>query len=111
MAVADIGPELEALLEKHGRAEQKTVGYPLTVHFGTSILGDRQSYRCRAVSDRGEVIEGAILLDDGVIRRSTAPGMVTFYPFDPLPRGKIEAKWTWEVDGELRSLTTRFTTK
>ncbi|HLU40322.1 MAG TPA: hypothetical protein VK081_13135, partial [Planctomycetota bacterium] len=83
--VADIGPELVALLEKHGRKGQKVVGYPLTLHFGINIPGDRHSYRCTAIDARGNRIDGAILLDSGTIRRSTAPGMLTFYPFDPLP--------------------------
>ena len=110
-SVADIGPELEALLEKNGRGGQKTVGYPLTIHFGQSVQGDRTSYRCNAVDARGNRIEGAILLDSGTIRRSTAPGMVTFYPFEPLPRGKVAVNWSWEVDGQARTLQATFQTK
>ena len=110
VAVEKIGPELEALLEKHGRGGQKVVGYPLTAHFGMSILGDRLSYACSA-SVRGESIEGAILLDTGTIRQSTAPGMVTFYPFEPLPSGEVMVTWTWEVDGQPRKMSASFTTK
>lgn len=109
--VAPIGPELVALLEEHGRGKQKKVGYPLTLHFGQSIQGDRSSYRCNVVDGRGNRIEGAILLDSGKIRRSTAPGMVTFYPFDPLPHGKIDVTWSWEVDGQARTLSAPFQTK
>lgn len=109
--VADIGPELEALLEANGRKPQKVVGYPLTLHFGVNVLGDRHSYRCHVVDARGNAVAGAILLDSGTIRRSTAPGMVTFYPFEPLPRGRIEVRWTWEVDGQPRELAAGFTTK
>ena len=60
---------------------------------------------------RGNRIEGAILLDSGTIRRSTAPGMVTFYPFEPLPRGKVAVNWSWEVDGQARTLQATFQTK
>ena len=109
--VAEIGPELEALLEKHGRKGQKVVGYPLTMHFGHNVQGDRQSYRCAVVDARGNKVDGAILLDSGGIRRSTAPGMVTFYPFDPLPRGAIGVRWTWDNDGKAMDLSAGFSTK
>ncbi|MBK8979338.1 MAG: CAP domain-containing protein [Planctomycetes bacterium] len=108
--VALIGPELEALLAEHGRAGQKKVGYPLTAHFGINVIGDRQSYRC-TVTARGEKVDGALLLDSGINRRSTAPGMVTFYPFEPLPHGQIDVTWTWEIDGEVRQMSASFTTK
>ncbi|MCC6785780.1 MAG: CAP domain-containing protein [Planctomycetes bacterium] len=109
--VALIGPELEALLEKHGRGKQKVVGYPFTIHFGSMVLGDRLSYRCVAQDAKGEKIEGAILMESSTNRRASAPGMVTFYPFDPLPRGQIAVAWSWEVDGQAQSLQTRFATK
>ncbi|MEZ5965037.1 MAG: CAP domain-containing protein [Planctomycetota bacterium] len=111
VSVADIGPELVELLEKNGRKPQKVVGYPLTMHFGSNVQGDRHSYRCSVVDPRGNKVEGAILLDSGKIRRSTAPGMVTFYPFEPLPHGKINVRWTWEVDGRPNELSADFTTK
>lgn len=109
--VADIGPELEALLEKHGKAGAKVVGYPLTLHFGQDVQGDRQSYRCNVTDARGNKVEGAILADSGMIRRSTAPGMMTFYPFEPLPRGQVNVTWTWDADGKVQKLTAAFTTK
>jgi hypothetical protein len=111
VAVADIGPELEALLAKHGKAGAKVVGYPLTLHFGQDVQGDRQSYRCNVTDARGNKVEGAILMDAGTIRRSTAPGMVTFYPFEPLPRGAINATWTWDAGGQVQKLAATFTTK
>ncbi|MBI5852902.1 MAG: hypothetical protein HZB39_17975 [Planctomycetes bacterium] len=109
--VALIGPELEAFLEKNGHAKQKIVGYPFTIHFGQQVNGDRLSYRCVARSERGEPIEGAILLDAGTNRRASAPGVVTFYPFDPLPHGKIDVTWSWEQNGQPQSLQVNFTTK
>jgi hypothetical protein len=109
--VASIGPELEALLEKHGKGGRKVVGFPMTIHFGSAVQGDPTSYRCVLTDAKGEKVEGAILSDSGTIRRSTAPGMVTFYPFDPLPRGKLNATWSWEVDGAARTLSASFSTK
>jgi hypothetical protein len=109
--VALIGPELEALLDKHGRKGNKTVGYPLTLHFGHNVQGDRLSYRCAVVDARGNKVDGAIMLDGGSIRTSTAPGMVTFYPFESLPRGNIGVRWTWDQDGKAMDLTANFATK
>ena len=109
--VKSIGPELEALLAQHGHEKRKTVGYPLTVHFGQNVQGDRASYRCNVVDARGRKVEGAILLDAGKIRTSTAPGMVTFYPFEPLPRGALGVQWTWEQDGKVQTLEAGFQTK
>jgi len=110
VVVEDLGPELEALLEKHGRGGQKVAGYPLTLHFGRNIQGDRSSYQC-AVTIRDQKVEGALLLDGGTIRRTTAPGMVTFYPFEPLPSGTGRMVWSWEDDRGPQRLSVEFTTK
>ena len=109
--VAAIGPELEELLARNGKADKKVVGYPLTLHFGQNVPGDRASYRCAVADARGNKLEGAILLDSGSIRRSTAPGMVTFFPFEPLPHGPIRVTWSWEVDGQARTLSADFQTR
>lgn len=108
--VEPIGPELKQLLEEHGHGDKKTIGYPLTLHFGQRVLGDRLSYRCNVVDAQGNPVEGAILNDSGKIRRSSAPGMVTFYPFEPLPSGRIFVTWSWEVDGQPQSYATYFDT-
>lgn len=110
--VADIGPELQALLEKNGKGDRKAVGYPFTIHFGSTALpGDRSSWRCSAVDARGNKIDGALMLDGGSVRTSSAPGMATFYPYDPLPRGKITVTWSWENNGQAQTLTADFQTK
>src|SRR5690606_41873764 len=36
VAVEDLGPEVEQLLEKHDRAGKKSIGFPLTMHFGST---------------------------------------------------------------------------
>ena len=109
--VADLGPEVEKLLEKHGKGGKKVVGFPLTIHFGIGIIGDRHSYRCHAQSARGEAIEGALMFDDGKIRNTSAPGVVSFIPFEPLPRGQVQVVWTWRQDGSDKQLQASFTTK
>lgn len=108
--VERLGPELQALLEKNGHEKLKVVGFPLTMHFGIGVQGNRQSYKCSVVTDRDERIEGLILLDNGKIRRTTAPGVVTFYPLKPL-KGEIRATWSWDLDGEQRRVNTRFRIK
>lgn len=108
--VARLGPELVALLEKHGKGDLKTVGYPLTMHFGINVPGNRKTFNCTVVTDRGERIEGVILLDNGKIRRTTAPGVVTFYPLKPL-KGQITATWTWDIDGEQHRVRSKFRIK
>jgi len=111
VAVELLGPELRQLLEKHGHGKLKKVGYPLTLHFGVSVPGNRSSYRCAVTTSRGDAVEGLILLDGGTIRRTSAPGMVTFFPLEPLARGEITATWTWEQGSEVRRLKASFTTK
>jgi hypothetical protein len=105
-----IGPELEKLLEENDRAGQKVVGYPLTLHFGSGSVGDPKTYNC-TVRGRDGVIEGALLFGNQKIRRSSAPGLVTFYPFEPLPSGQITARWTFRRNRKTETIDTRFTTK
>ena len=109
--VADLGPELEALLEANGHAGKKRVGYPLTLHFGMQVPGQRKSYQCR-VEVRGKHQPGLpLLFDDGKIRLTTAPGMVTFYPLDPLPKGDVTVIWSWEETRGPQQLTASFQTR
>jgi tetratricopeptide (TPR) repeat protein len=101
VAVADLGPDVEKMLKKHGREGQKKVGFPVTVHFGTGIGADRHSFTCSMATAKGEKIEGAILFDDGNVRTTSAPGMVTFVPFDPLPKGQISFAWSWKAGDSM----------
>ncbi|MBL9078314.1 MAG: hypothetical protein JNL08_12465 [Planctomycetes bacterium] len=98
--VADLGPEAEKVLAKNGREGKKTIGFPLTLHAGgTGGVGIRGSLSCTVLGPKGEKIEGVLVYDEGRIRTTTAPGMVTFWPLDPLPKGKISFQWTWMGDG------------
>jgi len=109
VAVKDLGPELMALLEKNGHGKLKTLGYPLTLHFGSGVGGDRSTYRC-SVTDRDGSVPGLVMMDNGRNRHTTAPGMVTFYPLRPLANGNISVMWTWQFDG-ARKLNYQFQTK
>jgi hypothetical protein len=107
-----LGPEAEALLAKHGRAGKKNIGFPLTIHFGSSGgVGLRGSLNCTVQDKDGTKIEGALVYDDGEIRTTTAPGMVTFWPLDPLPKGQINFTWSWSRDGNTNTLSGGFIAK
>ncbi|HJP00716.1 MAG TPA: hypothetical protein QF764_02970 [Planctomycetota bacterium] len=97
--VEDLGIELAELLERHGRGDREVIGYPISLHhFGTGgVSGARDSYRCR-VTVRGEPIEGFLhVADGGANRHTAAPGMIVFYPFEPLKKGsRVEVVWTFE---------------
>lgn len=93
--VAELGPEVEELLKKHGREGQKTIGFPLTLHTGSSGgIGIRGSLTCTVLDRKGEKVEGVLVFDDGQVRTTTAPGMVTFWPLTPL-KGPVTCTWTW----------------
>jgi len=109
--VADLGPDVQKLLAKHGRGEQKVVGFPVSVHFGTGIGADRNSFTCTMVGPKGERIEGALLFDDGTARPATAPGVVVFYPFDPLPKGQIGFAFSWRAGDTMAQAKGHFQAK
>lgn len=112
VAVADLGPDVEALLAKHGKADTKKVGQPITMHFGgTTGLGNRASYTCSVTTGKGEKIEGALLFPDGVHRTSTAPGVVAFIPFEPLPKGQINFVWSFGDSEKQQTAKGHFTAK
>ena len=109
--VSELGPEAAELLKKHGREGKKTIGFPLTLHFGsTGGVGVRGSLTCSVVGPKGEPIEGVIVYDDGEVRTTTAPGMVTFWPLDPL-KGKISFQWSWMAGDHQTSLKGAFSAK
>jgi hypothetical protein len=60
---------------------------------------------------KGEKIEGVLVFDDGVVRTTTAPGMATFWPLDPLPKGKISFAWSWMGGDEQQVLRGSFNAK
>jgi len=110
--VEKLGPEAAELLAAHGREGQKKIGFPLTMHFGSSGgISLRSSLRCRLVDKDDNDIEGVLVFDDGEIRTTTAPGMATFWPLDPLPKGKLRFVWSWSRGGQSSSLQGAFSAK
>jgi len=110
--VADLGPEAEALLAKHGRAGNKTIGFPLTLHCsGDGGVAIRGSVQCSVTDQKGAPIDGKLVFDDGDIRTTTGPGMVTFWPLDPLPKGKINFVWTWMSGDKQQTAKGAFSSK
>lgn len=110
--VADLGPDMEKWLEKHGRAGQKKVGFPLTLHFGGagSMPVSRRSITCLVQTSKGEKIDGFYSYDDGSVRTTSAPGLVTFWPFEPI-KGKIHFQWSWGEGGRSQSVKGGFSAK
>lgn len=111
--VADLGPELEALLAKSGHGDKTVIGCPLTLHhFGNGgVPGNRESYRC-TVTLLGEPVEGILhVADGGANRRTSAPGMVVFYPLEPLKKGnEFEMVWTFETATGTSRTVVKFNT-
>ncbi|MCB9876089.1 MAG: hypothetical protein H6835_00675 [Planctomycetes bacterium] len=110
--VERLGPEVEELLKKHGREGKKTIGFPLTIHFGgTAGVGPRGTLQCNLQTDKGEKIEGVLVFDGGEVRTTSAPGMATFWPLDPLPKGRIDFAWSWMAGAEQQVLRGGFNVK
>ncbi|NUP96401.1 MAG: hypothetical protein HUU28_09580 [Planctomycetaceae bacterium] len=112
MSVADLGPEVQAFLAQNGHGDKTVVGFPLTLHhFGVGgVPGIKSSYKC-TVTINNQPVPGLVhIADGGSNRRSSAPGMVVFYPLEPLKRGEVHAVWTFEnAEGQVR-LATKFNT-
>ena len=109
VAVERLGPEAAELLARNGREGNKVIGFPLTMHFGsTGGIGLRSSLKCRVIDKDGKDVEGVLVFDDGEIRTTTAPGMATFWPLDPLPKGNVQFLWSWEKDGQAEILKGSF---
>jgi len=110
--IAELGPEAAELLKQNGREGKKTIGFPLTVHFGSSGgIAMRGTLKCQVTDKDGKAVEGVLAFDDGEVRTTTAPGMATFWPLDPLPKGPIRFIWTWSRNGQAGKLSGGFNAK
>ena len=111
--VADLGPEVAAFLAQNGHGDKQVIGYPLSLHhFGTGgVPGVKSSYRCQ-VTINNTPVEGLVhIADGGSNRRGSAPGMVVFYPLEPLKKGReVDAVWTLENDEGVVRIATKFNT-
>ncbi len=112
VAVAELGPDVQKQLAKHGRDGQKTIGFPLTLHFGGpgGISVNRQSIVCAVRNSKGERVDGFYTYDDGNLRTSSAPGMAVFWPFEPL-KGRVQFQWSWGDGGTSQSSVGAFQAK
>ena len=88
-----LGSDVLELLQKNGRGKQKQIGYPLTLHF---YDGDPGEVQCQLTCD-GKPVAGELQKSQGGhSRRTAAPGMWVFFPYEPLERGKdLELHWSW----------------
>lgn len=91
--VAELGPDVEALLKQNGRARQKSIGYPVSLH---GYEADLKGVTCQ-VSIGGQEVAGILVeTSTGRSRRSSARGMWVFYPWEPLKRGnEVKVVWNW----------------
>ncbi|MGC6487392.1 MAG: hypothetical protein ACON4Z_07085, partial [Planctomycetota bacterium] len=86
--------------------------FPLTMHFGSNGgIGLRGTLKCQVAGKDGTPVEGVMVFDDGEVRTTTAPGMATFWPLDPLPKGQITFVWTWSRNGQAGKLNGGFNVK
>lgn len=110
--VSLLGPEAAKILADNGRAGNKVIGFPLTMHFGNSGgVHLRGNLQCTVQGKDGKTVEGVLVYDDGEVRTTTAPGMVVFWPLDPLPKGQVNFMWSWSKDGQASSLKGGFSAK
>jgi tetratricopeptide (TPR) repeat protein len=81
---------------KQRKVRGRTVGYPLSIHF----FRDNGMPPVEAKLTRdGEEIEGFLKAGSWTNRRASAPGMVVFFPLEPLPKG-VPLKLVWTVHGD-----------
>ena len=100
--LADLGAEVTALVTAATRKAPKTVGFPISVHFFRSgAMPQQESVRCTLrLNDKDEVPGVVHFADLGTSRRSAAPGLLVFYPLQPLKRGAAyTVEWHWDKGG------------
>jgi hypothetical protein len=106
--VRELGPQVEALLEREGKAGLKVLGYPLTYHGFRGTPKDLGNVRCEVMVGK-DPVEGIMHFASDGVRRACAPGLIVFYPLQPLKRGMLH-KVTWIGTGD-RPLEFQFTTQ
>jgi len=109
--VADLGPDIRKKLADIGHADKEVLGFPLTLHFGgTGGIPNRKGITCTVQDKKGKLIEGFYTYDDGTVRTSCAPGMVVFWPLEPL-KGETHFAWVWGDGGRSQSARGTFQAK
>lgn len=96
VSVAELGPDVAELLARHGRKNTKTIGYPMSLHFYGGMPQNPSVIECQ-LTLHGKKVPGVLhIATTGRSRRSSAPGLVVFYPFEPLRRGsEYHVSWFW----------------
>jgi hypothetical protein len=92
--VKELGPEVEALLARDGKAGVKTLGYPISVHTFRGSVREATAVSCELRVGK-DLVEGVLHFASGGGRRACAPGLIVFYPLAPLRRGMLHhVQWT-----------------
>ncbi len=95
--IKELGWDIRKLLEDNTNQKTKVLGFPLSMHMGG--LGHYpNSYKCQLSTPQGDRVPGLVHRGPrGSNRRDSAPGMVVFYPLQPLKRGTLyRFLWTWD---------------
>ncbi|MHC4815889.1 MAG: CAP domain-containing protein, partial [Planctomycetota bacterium] len=95
--VKELGWDVRKLLKDNGHGKTKVVGFPLSMHMGG--LGPYpDSFKCALATAQGDPVQGIVHTGPkGSHRRDSAPGIVVFYPLQPLKRGTLyNFTWTWD---------------
>ena len=59
-----------------------------------------------------DLVDGIVhVADGGNNRRTSAPGLVVFYPLEPLKRGTVDVNWSFTAGDSLIRLRASFTTR
>jgi uncharacterized protein YkwD len=101
--VAELGPDVEALLKQNGRGRQKSIGYPVSLH---GYAGDLKDVTCQMTMGGQEVPGILVNTTAGRCRCSSARGMWVYWPWEPLKRGnEVKVVWNWRDSGGAKEVT------
>ncbi len=106
--VRELGPQVEELLAREGKSGLKVLGYPITYHGFRSSPREPGDVRCEVMVGK-DLVEGILHFATDGVRRACAPGLIVFYPLQPLKRGMLH-KVTWIGVGN-RAIEFEFTTQ
>src|SRR5690606_37043425 len=114
--LAELGPDVVEAVGKHAKQKRPPakIGYPISLHFfRTGALPPSSSIRCTVKANDSEDVEGFVqIADGGASRRTSAPGLVVFYPLQPLKRGSAyTVEWSFESRGGATVPKYQFFTK
>jgi hypothetical protein len=63
----------------------------------------RDSIKCKVTVNGRDNVNGILhIADDGSHRRTASPGLIVFYPLEPIRKGaEVQVDWTFESGSRL----------